>query len=620
MPDSTETATQAPAAPIPALDYVFHPRSVAVVGVTKQRPGFAGIGTTFMLAMKELERENLYAVNPKYDEIEGMRCYPSIRDIEGPVDHVISSVPVRSVEQLVDDCIAKGVRSLHFFTAGFAETGEEGMAEMEAEVVSRAVKAGIRVIGPNCMGLYVPEERLTFTHGTPTEPGPVGGISQSGGNAIDFVMTAAARGIRYSKVVSYGNAADLGECELLDYLADDPQTEIITAYIEGVRDGGRFFEVMKRAAAAKPVIVLKGGRTEAGGRATMSHTASLAGSAAVFDALCRQANAVRVDSVDEMADLAVAFRYMGVPKGKGVAVVGGGGGFSVFAADEIDEAGLECPVLPERTQAQIREFTPAAGTSVASIRSGEPAKLTLAPRALNASATASAGRTCPAVPPAAITHLILLAGCCIVDRDVKEDADGGEAGDEARATVADERERDAGERRDAQDGAEVDGGLAAHEGRQAGREPLPERVSAAQRDPEAGVPEGRVGEDHGGGAEQAELLADDREDHVGRRLGQVVDLLDALAEPDAEDPAGAERDQRLDGLEAGAFRVLPRVDERDEAGAAVRLEPGRGEDERGHHGARGEQHAHRRPRDEQDRADRAEERERGAEVRLEQHE
>ncbi len=364
MPDSTETATQAPAAPIPALDYVFHPRSVAVVGVTKQRPGFAGIGTTFMLAMKELERENLYAVNPKYDEIEGMRCYPSIRDIEGPVDHVISSVPVRSVEQLVDDCIAKGVRSLHFFTAGFAETGEEGMAEMEAEVVSRAVKAGIRVIGPNCMGLYVPEERLTFTHGTPTEPGPVGGISQSGGNAIDFVMTAAARGIRYSKVVSYGNAADLGECELLDYLADDPQTEIITAYIEGVRDGGRFFEVMKRAAAAKPVIVLKGGRTEAGGRATMSHTASLAGSAAVFDALCRQANAVRVDSVDEMADLAVAFRYMGVPKGKGVAVVGGGGGFSVFAADEIDEAGLECPVLPERTQAQIREFTPAAGTSV----------------------------------------------------------------------------------------------------------------------------------------------------------------------------------------------------------------------------------------------------------------
>jgi len=360
MSDSAQTEAQA----APALDYIFHPRSVAVVGVTKQRPGFAGIGTTFLLAMKEMGRENLYAVNPKYDEIEGMPCYPSILDIPGPVDHVISSVPAQAVPKLVDDCIAKGVRTLHFFTAGFSETGEEEMAELEEEVVSKAVANGIRVLGPNCMGLYVPEERLTFTHGTPAEPGNVAAISQSGGNAIDFVMTAAARGIRFSKVVSYGNGSDLREAELLDYLAEDPKTEIIAAYIEGVKDGRRFFSSLRKAAAAKPVIVLKGGRTPAGGRATMSHTASLAGSAQVFEAACRQANAVLVKSVDEMADLAVAFRYMGVPAGPGVAVVGGGGGFSVFAADEIAEAGLECPVLPERTQAQLREFTPVAGTSV----------------------------------------------------------------------------------------------------------------------------------------------------------------------------------------------------------------------------------------------------------------
>lgn len=358
MPGSAETATG------PALDYIFHPRSVAVVGVTKQRPGFAGIGTTFLLAMKEMGRDNLYAVNPKYGEVEGVRCYPSIRDIDGPVDHVVSSVPVHAVPGLVDDCIAKGVRTLHFFTAGFSETGDEGMAELEAEVVAKATAAGIRVLGPNCMGLYVPEERLTFTHGTPRESGPVGAISQSGGNAIDFVMTAAARGIRYSKVVSYGNGSDLREGQLLEYLAADPATEIIAAYIEGVRDGRRFFDAMRKASAVKPVIVLKGGRTEAGGRATMSHTASLAGAAAVFEAACRQANAVQVKSVDEMADLAVAFRYMGAPKGEGIAVVGGGGGFSVFAADEIAEAGLKCPVLPERTQAQLREFTPVAGASV----------------------------------------------------------------------------------------------------------------------------------------------------------------------------------------------------------------------------------------------------------------
>ena len=172
------------------------------------------------------------------------------------------------------------------------------------------------------------------------------------------------RGIRFSKVVSYGNASDVDESELLSYFARDPKTNVICAYIEGVKDGRRFRQALRDAAAAKPVVVLKGGRTAAGTRAVMSHTASLAGSLAVFDSLCRQLNAVRVNSVEEMADLAVAFRYMSAPAGPGVAVVGGGGGFSVFAADEIDDAGLQCPVLPESTQKALGEINPVAGTSV----------------------------------------------------------------------------------------------------------------------------------------------------------------------------------------------------------------------------------------------------------------
>ncbi len=172
------------------------------------------------------------------------------------------------------------------------------------------------------------------------------------------------RGIRFSKVVSYGNATDIDESDLLRYLAEDQQTEIICAYIEGVKDGRMFFEAMRKAASAKPLVVLKGGRTASGTRAVMSHTASLAGSLAVFDSLCRQVNAVRVNSVEEMADLAVAFRFMDPPAGPGVAVVGGGGGFSVFAADEIDDAGLQCPVLPEHTQKALGEINPVAGTSV----------------------------------------------------------------------------------------------------------------------------------------------------------------------------------------------------------------------------------------------------------------
>ncbi len=361
MPDSVKTLSAKQA---PPLDYIFHPRSVAIAGVSKAQPGFGGVSAGFLIACKEMGCENLYAVNPKYDEVEGIKCYPSLLDIDGPVDHVISSVPAHVVPQLVEDAIKKDVKVMHFFTAGFRETGEAEMAAMEAEVVARAREAGIRVLGPNCMGIYVPGEGLSFMPGFPNERGNVGFISQSGGNAGDMVFTSAVRGIRYAKVVSYGNAADIDESELLDYLGEDPETEVICAYIEGVKDGRRFLRSMKKAAAAKPVVVLKGGRTEAGTRAVMSHTASLAGSFEVFDALCRQVNAVRVNGVEDMVDMAVTFRFGAIPKGPGVAVVGGGGGFSVFAADEINDAGLQCPVLPEHTQAELREFTPVAGTSV----------------------------------------------------------------------------------------------------------------------------------------------------------------------------------------------------------------------------------------------------------------
>ena len=361
MPDSPTTVSPKQT---PALDYIFHPRSVAIAGVSKAAPGFGGVSLGFLIACREMGCRDLYAVNPKYDEVDGVKCYPSLLDIDGPVDHVISSVPARVVPQLVEDAIKKDVKVIHFFTAGFRETGEKEMVAMEAQVVARATGAGIRVLGPNCMGLYVPGEGLSFMPGFPNERGTVGFISQSGGNAGDMVFTSTVRGIRYSKVVSYGNAADIDESELLDYMAEDSETEVICAYIEGVKDGRRFFQSMKKAAAAKPLIVLKGGRTEAGTRAVMSHTASLAGSFEVFDALCRQVNAVRVNGVEDMVDMAVTFRFGAIPKGPGVAVVGGGGGFSVFAADEINDAGLQCPVLPEHTQAELREFTPVAGTSV----------------------------------------------------------------------------------------------------------------------------------------------------------------------------------------------------------------------------------------------------------------
>lgn len=343
-----------------ALDYVFHPRTVAVVGAsTQDGPG------SFVTAIKEIGfTGGLYPVNPKAEEISGLRCYPRLTEIPGDVDHVISSVPLRFVEQLVEDCAAKGVKVIHFFTAGFSETGDDEAAALEARILARAREAGMRVIGPNCMGLYVPSAGLAFMPGLPSEPGSVAMLSQSGANAGEFCRTGGSRALRYSKVVSYGNGADLRESELLEYAAEDPQTEVIACYIEGISDGKHFMRALRKAAAAKPVVILKGGRTEAGTRAVSSHTGSLAGSLQIFDAAVRQAGAVRVERMEELVDAAVTFRFLRELRGPRAGIVGGGGGYSVLASDEVGSHGLEMPALPDETQQQLRDFTPTAGTSV----------------------------------------------------------------------------------------------------------------------------------------------------------------------------------------------------------------------------------------------------------------
>jgi acyl-CoA synthetase (NDP forming) len=343
-----------------ALDYMFHPRSVAVVGAsTQDGPG------SFISAIKEMGfTGDLYPVNPKADEIAGLKCYPRLTEIPGDVDHVISSVPLRFVEQLVEDCAEKHVKVIHFFTAGFSETGDEEAAALEARILERAKQQGMRVIGPNCMGLYVPAAGLSFMPGMPVEPGPVALLSQSGANAGEFCRTGAVRGLRYSKVVSYGNGTDVRESELLEYCAEDPDTDVIACYIEGLRDGPRFLRALRKASAVKPVVVLKGGRTEAGSRAANSHTGSLAGSLQIFDAAVRQAGAIRVDRMEELVDTTVAFRYLRDVRGPRAGIVGGGGGYSVLASDEIGSHGLQMPALPDDIQQKLHDFTPTAGTSV----------------------------------------------------------------------------------------------------------------------------------------------------------------------------------------------------------------------------------------------------------------
>ena len=343
-----------------SLDYLFHPRSVAVVGAsTSDGPG------SFVGACKEMGfAGDLYPVNPKAVEIAGLKCYPRLTEIPGDVDHVISSVPLRFVEQLVEDAGAKHVKVIHFFTAGFSETGDADAAALEVRVLARARELGMRVIGPNCMGLYAPKGGLSFMPSLPRDHGPVALLSQSGANAGEFCRTGAVRGLRFSKVVSYGNGADIRESELLEYAAEDPETEVIACYIEGLRDGAHFMRALRKAAAAKPVVILKGGRTEEGTRAVNSHTGSLAGSLQIFDAAVRQAGAIRVDRMEELVDQTVAFRYLKSLPGPRAGIVGGGGGYSVLASDEIGASGLTMPALPAEIQQKLHDFTPTAGTSV----------------------------------------------------------------------------------------------------------------------------------------------------------------------------------------------------------------------------------------------------------------
>ena len=346
------------------LDYIFRPRSIAVIGVSGKPRDWGG-GNMFLSALQKFGFPGpLYPVNPNVEEVLGLRCYPSLSAIPDPVDHVISSIPAMGVLSLMDDAAAKGVHSIHFFTAGFRETGEQDRIDLEREVHERAKVAGIRLIGPNCMGLYCPSSGVSFGGDFPKEPGNVAFISQSGLNSEDLVHSATLRGLRFSKVISYGNATDLDESDFFEYCTADPDTEIILAYIEGVKDGRRFQRALRAASAVKPVVILKGGLTDAGDRAARSHTGSLAGSPQIWEALCRQVGAVTVKTLEELVDMGVTFRFLKPLKERGVAIIVVGGGSSVLAADAAERVGLKIPPLSEDVQAQLRPFTPLAGTSL----------------------------------------------------------------------------------------------------------------------------------------------------------------------------------------------------------------------------------------------------------------
>jgi acetyltransferase len=343
------------------FDYMFNPRSVAVVGVSS---GMLNPATIIFLnnLISFGYKGEIYPINPNESEVCGLKVYPNIRDIPGPVDHVISAIPARMIPQLLDDCKAKGVKTLHLYTAGFAETGDEDRCDLQQDIVAMAKNSGVRILGPNCMGVYSPKAGISFCPDFPREPGKVGFIAQSGSYSMLVVRGASARGVRFSKMVSYGNACDIDECDLLEYLGNDPETEIIAAYIEGTRDGHRLRKVLTKAASRKPVIIIKKGHTEAGKRGTSSHTGAMAGDDRTWDAVIRQAGAVRVEDFEELVDLLATFQFFKLPKSKKALLIGIGGGPSVRSADDCERAGLILHRIPDEMVQELRKTAPVAGS------------------------------------------------------------------------------------------------------------------------------------------------------------------------------------------------------------------------------------------------------------------
>jgi len=340
---------------------IFYPKSHAVIGASSDPRKFGGRVLQVLLAFGYSGR--LYPVNPQESEVQGMKTYASVKDLPEAVDFASIAVPAPVVPGVVAECLERGVKAVQVLSAGFREAGEEG-ARLEKALAETAAK-GIRIVGPNCFGVYSPDGGITILPGAtlPKESGPVGFISQSGGYAIRVPRRAEGFGIRFSKVVSYGNACDINECDLLEYFYQDPQTKIITGYIEGVRDGPRFFKLLQEVCRTKPVILWKGGLTEGGARAVQSHTASMGGQEQIWDAVFRQSGAIRVTGLEELLDTVLAFLHLEPQTGRRVCPVGGGGGIGVAASDSCERMGLEVPVFPVELQQKLMSIVPAAGAS-----------------------------------------------------------------------------------------------------------------------------------------------------------------------------------------------------------------------------------------------------------------
>jgi acyl-CoA synthetase (NDP forming) len=338
------------------LEPVFQPNSIAVIGAS-QDPNSTGY--RFVRDLVDFGFEPVYPVNPNASEIYELNCYPSVLDISDTVDLAIIILHPEIVTEALRECGEKGVEAAHIMSSGFSETGTEEGKRLEAEVQEIADKYSISVIGPNCRGLYNPAANLTHYSNPPADPGSVGVVSHSGGLTIDIANQGKATGIRFSKIASIGNATDIDITDVLEYFAVDNDTEVIAMYVEGIDDqtkGKRLFKLLREVTPEKPVVVLKGGKTERGGEAAESHTGALAGNNRVWQAVFEQTGVTEVDSLHEMMDILRLYSTTTSVESNQTALIGPGGGTSVITLDMCAAANIEAPKFGAETIASLKQL------------------------------------------------------------------------------------------------------------------------------------------------------------------------------------------------------------------------------------------------------------------------
>lgn len=361
---SPDPAEPAPSVP-PPFDRLFAPRSVAIAGASTSRVTF---GNRALTAYKSVGwTEGLWALHPTATTVEGVPARPSIADLPGGmVDYLQVAVPAQSAIGLVRE---EGRRAgvVQVISGGFGEAGPDGR-RLEAELLQAAKDAGVRLLGPNCMGVYAPAGRQTYLQGVPLQAGPVGVVSQSGGLGGDVINYGARRGLRFSKLVSIGNAIDVSVPEVLEHLLDDQQTEVVGLYLEGLRDGRRVVQALRNGRGRVPVVVLAGGSSEQGRDAVATHTGSLAADQRMWDAVAASTGATMVATLEDFVGCLLhhqSFRAHPAPGDPDTLVIGIGGGASVLAADACGRAGLAVTGVAPETRAQLVAMGYGVGTSVA---------------------------------------------------------------------------------------------------------------------------------------------------------------------------------------------------------------------------------------------------------------